>query len=181
VLLVAGLAACGVAGGGGSNGSSQVFQNVSGGLGSSDATPAPSPCSSPPANPNVAGVAKVGPDDFNASGTVQALPGCLEYVDLAVGSGPLAQAGANVTVQYTGWLTDGTKFDSSRDRGTPFSFALGAGKVIQGWDQGVVGMKVGGRRKLIIPSDLGYGDSGFGGVIPPKATLVFIVEVVSVG
>jgi len=107
--------------------------------------------------------------------------------DVKTGEGAEATAGHNVSVHYTGWLYDeaapehkGAKFDSSRDRGTPFEFSLGAGQVIQGWDQGVQGMKVGGSRTLIIPSDMGYGTRGAGGVIPPNATLVFDVELLGV-
>jgi FKBP-type peptidyl-prolyl cis-trans isomerase FkpA len=96
--------------------------------------------------------------------------------DLVVGDGAEATAGQHVTVHYTGWLTDGRKFDSSKDRNDPFQFALGARHVIAGWDEGVQGMKIGGTRKLTIPSDLGYGPRGAGGVIPPNATLVFEVE-----
>ncbi len=107
-------------------------------------------------------------------------PSGLYYQDLEVGTGTEAQAGANVTVHYTGWLTDGTKFDSSVDRGTPFVFSLGAGRVIAGWDEGVSGMRIGGKRKLVIPADLGYGDRGSGNVIPPGATLVFDVELLGV-
>lgn len=99
--------------------------------------------------------------------------------DIVVGTGAEAVAGTNVTVHYTGWLTDGTEFDSSIGR-EPFQFALGAGQVIPGWDQGVAGMKVGGQRRLTIPPDLGYGAAGAGGVIPPNATLVFEVELISV-
>jgi FKBP-type peptidyl-prolyl cis-trans isomerase len=104
----------------------------------------------------------------------------LRYVELALGTGAEAKAGDRVQVHYTGWLEDGTKFDSSVDRGTPFAFPLGAGRVIKGWDEGVAGMKVGGKRKLIIPAELGYGDRGAGGVIPPKATLIFEVELLKV-
>ncbi len=100
----------------------------------------------------------------------------LQYIDLKVGTGATAQAGQTVTVHYTGWLENGKKFDSSVDRGQPFSFPLGAGRVIKGWDEGVQGMKVGGKRKLIIPSNLGYGARGAGGIIPPSATLIFEVE-----
>lgn len=95
---------------------------------------------------------------------------------LQEGGGEVAETGQNVSVHYTGWLTDGTKFDSSVDRGQPFQFPLGAGRVIQGWDQGVKGMKIGEKRKLTIPPDMGYGARGAGGVIPPNATLVFEVE-----
>ncbi len=100
----------------------------------------------------------------------------LEIEDQIVGDGEEAVAGQTVEVHYTGWLTDGTKFDSSHDRDQTFSFKLGGGQVIAGWDQGVAGMKIGGTRKLTIPSDLGYGERGAGGVIPPNATLVFKVE-----
>jgi FKBP-type peptidyl-prolyl cis-trans isomerase FkpA len=104
----------------------------------------------------------------------------LQIEELHVGDGTEAKAGQLVTVHYTGWLTNGTKFDSSLDRRQPFSFPLGAGQVIQGWDQGVAGMRVGGKRKLTIPPHLGYGERGAGGVIPPAATLVFEVELLGV-
>jgi FKBP-type peptidyl-prolyl cis-trans isomerase len=100
--------------------------------------------------------------------------------DLVVGNGATAQAGQSVVVHYTGWLTNGQKFDSSVDRNDPFDFRLGAGQVIPGWDQGVAGMQVGGKRKLTIPPNLGYGSRGAGGVIPPNATLVFEVELLAV-
>ena len=96
--------------------------------------------------------------------------------DISVGSGAEAGTGQTVSVHYTGWLIDGTKFDSSKDRDEPFEFQLGARWVIAGWDEGVVGMRIGGRRKLTIPPELGYGARGAGGVIPPQATLVFEVE-----
>ncbi len=107
-------------------------------------------------------------------------PSGLKYVDQVVGTGEMAVAGKTANVHYTGWLENGKKFDSSVDRGQPFSFPLGAGRVIKGWDEGVQGMKVGGKRKLTIPSDLGYGSRGAGGVIPPNATLVFDVELLGV-
>ncbi|HKU70903.1 MAG TPA: FKBP-type peptidyl-prolyl cis-trans isomerase [Burkholderiales bacterium] len=107
-------------------------------------------------------------------------PSGLTIDDLVVGNGAAAAAGQQVTVHYTGWLTDGKKFDSSKDRNDPFVFPLGAGRVIKGWDEGVQGMKVGGKRKLTIPADLGYGARGAGGVIPPNATLVFEVELLGV-
>ena len=100
--------------------------------------------------------------------------------DLVVGSGATASPGQRVSVHYTGWLTDGNKFDSSKDRGQAFLFSLGRGEVIRGWDEGVSGMKVGGKRKLTIPPDLGYGARGAGGVIPPNATLLFEVELLAV-
>ena len=102
----------------------------------------------------------------------------LEIEDQVVGDGDEAVAGQTVEVHYTGWLTDGTKFDSSHDRNQTFSFKLGGGQVIAGWDQGVAGMKIGGTRKLTIPPDMGYGERGAGGVIPPNATLVFKVELI---
>lgn len=105
----------------------------------------------------------------------------LEIEELEVGQGPEAKAGARVTVHYVGTLTDGKKFDSSRDRGEGFTFALGAGQVIKGWDRGVAGMKVGGKRRLTIGPDLAYGARGFPPVIPPNATLVFEVELLKVG
>lgn len=100
--------------------------------------------------------------------------------DLNEGEGEAARAGQYVTVHYTGWLTDGSKFDSSKDRDEPFDFPLGARHVIAGWDEGVQGMKVGGVRKLTIPPNLGYGSRGAGGVIPPNATLVFEVELLAI-
>jgi FKBP-type peptidyl-prolyl cis-trans isomerase FkpA len=109
----------------------------------------------------------------------------LQYEDLTIGDGAEAAAGQFVSVHYTGWLQNddgspGEKFDSSVDRDEPFEFSLGAGQVIQGWDQGVQGMKVGGKRRLVIPSTLGYGARGAGGVIPPHATLIFDVELLEV-
>jgi FKBP-type peptidyl-prolyl cis-trans isomerase FkpA len=104
----------------------------------------------------------------------------LKYIDLKEGEGVSVKRGDTVEVHYTGWLTDGKKFDSSFDRNMPFSFQLGGGKVIKGWDEGVAGMKVGGKRKLTIPPDLGYGKRGAGGVIPPDAMLIFEVELLKI-
>jgi peptidylprolyl isomerase len=104
----------------------------------------------------------------------------LKYYDLEVGDGPVPETGQQVTVHYTGWLVDGTQFDSSLDRGQPFAFVLGAGRVIRGWDEGVASMNVGGRRQLVIPPELAYGERGAGGVIPPGATLIFEVELLAV-
>jgi FKBP-type peptidyl-prolyl cis-trans isomerase FkpA len=107
-------------------------------------------------------------------------PSGLIIEDVTVGQGAVAAAGQKVTVHYTGWLTNGTQFDSSKDRNDPFVFPLGGGRVIKGWDEGVQGMKVGGKRKLTIPPALGYGARGAGGAIPPNATLVFEVELLRV-
>jgi len=109
----------------------------------------------------------------------QALGG-LEYWDIKEGTGTTATNGHSVSVHYTGWLTNGKKFDSSLDRGEPFRFQLGAGQVIKGWDEGVAGMKVGGKRQLRIPPELAYGDRGAGGAVPPNATLIFDVELLGV-
>ena len=111
--------------------------------------------------------------------TLQLTASGLQFHDLEIGSGEEARSGQNVKVHYTGRLENGTQFDSSRGRG-PFEFTLGVGMVIRGWDEGVSGMKVGGKRKLVIPPDLGYGSRGAGGVIPPNATLIFEVELLGV-
>ncbi|ACK66907.1 peptidylprolyl isomerase FKBP-type [Rippkaea orientalis PCC 8801] len=116
---------------------------------------------------------------MDAKNTVTTSSG-LQYVDLVEGTGNSPSQGKTVTVHYTGTLENGKKFDSSRDRGQPFSFKIGVGQVIKGWDEGVMSMKVGGRRQLIIPANLGYGARGAGGVIPPNATLIFDVELLDV-
>jgi len=130
--------------------------------------------SSTPSTSNSSGPTKV-------NGQPHTTPSGLQYWDIVAGTGATAAAGSTVKVHYTGWLINGGKFDSSRDRGEPFSFLLGAGQVIKGWDEGVAGMKVGGKRQLRITPELGYGASGAGGVIPPNATLIFDVELLEVG
>ena len=130
--------------------------------------------SSTPSSPGASSPMKVtGQPTTTASG--------LQYWDIVVGSGATAVPGNVVKVHYSGFLTNGAKFDSSRDRGEPFSFPLGAGQVIKGWDEGVAGMKVGGQRQLRIPPQLGYGAAGAGGAIPPNATLIFDVELLDAG
>jgi FKBP-type peptidyl-prolyl cis-trans isomerase len=121
-------------------------------------------------------------DDFNAGAgkTPIKLPDGLQYIDLNIGTGALATRGEQASVQYTGWLADGRKFDSSRDSGKPFEFTIGSGEAIGGWEEGIPGMKVGGKRKLIVPPNLGYGAQGSPPLIPANATLVFVVELVSV-
>lgn len=120
-----------------------------------------------------------GADSFAVPAKLQRTPSGLQYAIDQEGTGPAAVRGQIVTVHYTGWLMNGTKFDSSRDRGMPYEFPLGGGRVIKGWDDGVAGMKVGERRTLVIPPELAYGSAGFGGgLIPPGATLVFKVELV---
>ncbi len=111
---------------------------------------------------------------------MQTTPSGLQYEDLTLGNGPMPRPGQTAVVHYTGWLDNGTKFDSSLDRGQPFQFRVGQGQVIKGWDEGVATMKVGSKRKLVIPPDLGYGARGAGGVIPPNARLTFEVELLDV-
>jgi peptidylprolyl isomerase len=120
------------------------------------------------------------PENEKAAAETVTTPSGLKYKELTEGTGATPQKGQTVVVHYTGTLEDGTKFDSSRDRNSPFSFKLGVGQVIKGWDEGLSTMKVGGRRELIIPAELGYGARGAGGVIPPNATLLFDVELLRI-
>ena len=138
-------------------------------------TDLPTPTPSPSASPSPGG------DDFNAGRGLPAvtLPDGLKYIDLVKGTGATPKSGDTISVQYTGWLANGTKFDSSRDRGQPASFQIGVGAVIPGWDEAVITMKVGGKRKLILPPALGYGSQGQPPAIPANATLVFVVELLS--
>ncbi|PKB78210.1 MAG: peptidylprolyl isomerase [SAR202 cluster bacterium Io17-Chloro-G9] len=139
-------------------------------------TPLPTPTATPAPTPTAV-PAEAATNSEEAS-ELTTTPSGLQYRDLVAGTGEEPTAGATVTVHYTGWLLDGSKFDSSVDRGTPFEFVIGRGQVIKGWDEGVATMKVGGKRELIIPPDLGYGDRGAGSVIPPGATLKFEVELI---
>ncbi|MGD1944384.1 MAG: FKBP-type peptidyl-prolyl cis-trans isomerase [Leptolyngbyaceae cyanobacterium] len=120
-------------------------------------------------------------EEASTEATLTTTDSGLQYEDIVEGTGAMPQSGQRVTVHYTGTLEDGTKFDSSRDRNRPFSFTIGVGQVIKGWDEGVASMRVGGQRKLIIPPELGYGSRGAGGVIPPDATLLFDVELLRIG
>ncbi len=148
------------------------------GLGLQSPTPSPTPTPGNLAMTDVKEVlATVSP---SSDAPVRTLAGGLQVQDVKEGTGAEAVSGKTVSVHYTGWLTDGTKFDSSVDRDQPFQFKLGAGQVIKGWDEGVAGMKIGGVRRLVIPPSLGYGAAGAGGVIPPNATLVFEVQLLAV-
>jgi peptidylprolyl isomerase len=164
LALPAGRAACG--------GDVQNGLDASPAPGAALNSPAATACPSPV-------TAASSPDDFAATGTVQTTADGLQYIDLVAGTGATPKVGHKISVHYTGWLTDGTKFDSSRDHNQSFSFTLGQGEVIKGWDEGVATMKVGGRRKLTIPSALAYGDAGRPPTIPAKATLVFVVELLA--
>ena len=141
----------------------------------SDKPAAPASSSAPAAAPPAS---TSGP--MAVSGSPTTTPTGLQYWDIVVGTGAPAVVGKGVQVHYSGYLTNGQKFDSSRDRNQPFVFQLGAGEVIKGWDEGVAGMKVGGKRQLRVPPELGYGSTGAGGAIPPNATLIFDVELLDV-
>lgn len=152
---------------------------------SSEAIAAPSQTLTTPDTPTavIAQVPSTDATDLMSEETQNTVttPSGLQYIDTEEGTGATPEAGQTVYVHYTGLLTDGTKFDSSLDRNRPFSFRLGAGQVIRGWDEGISTMKVGGKRRLIIPPELGYGARGAGGVIPPNATLIFDVELLRIG
>ncbi len=122
----------------------------------------------------------VGCDSKEKTGKMVVMPSGLKYMDIIIGTGASPVIGSRVAVHYTGWLEDGTKFDSSKDRNVPFKFTLGQGQVISGWDKGVISMKVGGKRKLFIPPELGYGERGASALIPPNATLIFEIELLAI-
>ena len=152
--------------------------SVAGAPMTTDTTTAPQPASGTAAAPAMAAAATGA--GTNMADEYQTSPSGLQWKDLKVGTGASPAAGQTVYVHYTGWLLDGKKFDSSRDRGEPFTFPLGKGRVIKGWDEGVATMKVGGRRELLIPPALAYGARGFPGAIPPNSTLKFDVELLEV-
>jgi peptidylprolyl isomerase len=141
-----------------------------------EAGPAETPAVTPAETP--AETVEGGPPEVSGEPTVT--ESGLQYIDIEVGTGDTPQPGQTVEVDYTGWLADGTKFDSSLDRGQPFSFPIGTGQVIDGWDEGVASMKVGGKRRLIIPPELAYGEAGYPGVIPANAELIFDVELLAI-
>jgi peptidylprolyl isomerase len=174
-LLVGGLLAAGCKG----EQSTETAATPPGGPPPAATTSEPASTAAAPATTGAA--EKSAGDKAKPAEKVVTLPSGLKYVDLKVGTGKSPKPGATVVVHYTGTLENGTKFDSSRDRGEPFSFPLGQGQVIKGWDEGIATMKPGGRRKLIIPGDLGYGATGTpDGKIPPNATLIFDVELLRV-
>ncbi|HAX87532.1 MAG TPA: peptidylprolyl isomerase [Cyanobacteria bacterium UBA11370] len=141
----------------------------------------PTVTANPPINDKTLIAMNTGSESEQTTGNATVTtPSGLKYIDLKEGTGVMPTTGQTVVVHYTGTLEDGSKFDSSRDRGSPFSFKIGVGQVIKGWDEGVATMKVGGRRELIIPAELGYGSRGAAGVIPPNATLIFDVELLSI-
>jgi FKBP-type peptidyl-prolyl cis-trans isomerase len=156
-----------------------VFQNRSKGTSPESSATTSSPVAGEETAPNT-NPAGSAPADSAATAPAVQDTGELQVFDIKLGDGAIAEKGKTVSVHYTGTLLDGTKFDSSHDRNQPFDFGLGGGQVIQGWDLGVAGMKVGGVRKLVIPAKLGYGEQGAGGVIPPNAALVFEVQLLDV-
>jgi FKBP-type peptidyl-prolyl cis-trans isomerase len=157
-----------------------VLSQISGSKDAAIAAQISQPISAPTSVIDLENKTLIASKDMSDANTVTT-PSGLKYVEIQEGTGAAPEKGQKVTVHYIGTLEDGTKFDSSRDRNQPFDFKLGAGQVIKGWDEGLSTMKVGGRRQLIIPPELGYGSRGAGGVIPPNATLIFDVELLKAG